>query len=48
MTPDMTLHSMEQELNEKLHLDVKELNKDGNRYQLKKFNGKIVQWRGAF
>ena len=42
---DMT--PREQELNKKLRLDVKELNKDGNRYQIKK-NGKIVQQRGQF
>jgi len=40
----MTLQ--EQELNKKLCLDVKELNKDGNWYQIK--NGKITQQRGAF
>ena len=44
ITPDMT--PQEQELNKKLRLNVKELNKDGNQYQIK--NGKIVQQRGAF
>ena len=44
ISPDMT--PREQELNKKLRLDVKELNKDGNRYQIK--NGKIVQRRGQF
>ena len=34
ISPDMT--PREQELNKKLRLDVKELNKDGNRYQIKK------------
>ncbi|XP_065904034.1 uncharacterized protein [Dysidea avara] len=44
ISPDMT--PREQELNKKLRLDVKELNEDGNRYQIK--NGKIVQRKGQF
>ena len=44
ISPDMT--PREQELNKKLRIDVKELNKDGNRYQIK--NGKIVQRKGQF
>jgi len=41
ISPDMT--HQEQELNKKLHLDVKELNRDGNRYQIKKWQDSAAE-----